>query len=216
MDTLPPPRIDLLVHAPSPASYRPVLEQLLEPSQQLSTLLAPQLHARIAALPASNRPKSYAELIDLAKQTVDSWDVEDQAAFLAAHPRIGETKGLSQASAGEQAPQQGQQATPAQVLKRLQVRSRVNQPRVCVMASPAPEELTLLGSVGHPHAQVLNSLYEDAFPGLRYITFVNGRSRAEIVPELEVRGQTRFTAFQPSSAAPAALDPLDCWLAASD
>ncbi|KWU45458.1 putative OHCU decarboxylase protein [Rhodotorula sp. JG-1b] len=152
MDTLPPPRIDLLVHAPSPASYRPVLEQLLEPSQQLSTLLAPQLHARIAALPASNRPKSYAELIDLAKQTVDSWDVEDQAAFLAAHPRIGETKGLSQASAGEQAPQQGQQATPAQVLKRL---------------------------------QVLNSLYEDAFPGLRYITFVNGRSRAEIVPELE-------------------------------
>lgn len=33
---------------------------------------------------------------------------------------------------------------------------------------------------------MLNSLYEDAFPGLRFITFVNGRSRAEIVPELEV------------------------------
>ncbi|GAA5980185.1 hypothetical protein JCM10908_001566 [Rhodotorula pacifica] len=152
MDGLPPPRIDLLVHAQSPAAYRPVLEQLLEPSPPLSTLLAPQLHARVAALPASSRPKSYAELIDLAQKTVESWDVEDQAAFLAAHPRIGETKGLSQASAGEQAPQQGQQATPAQVLKRL---------------------------------QVLNSLYEDAFPGLRYITFVNGRSRAEIVPELE-------------------------------
>lgn len=122
MDRLPPPRIDLLVHAQSPAAYRPVLEQLLEPSQPLSTLLAPQLHARVAALPPADRPKSYAELIDLARQTVDSWDVEDQAAFLAAHPRIGETKGLSQASAGEQAPQQGQQATPAQVLKRLQVR----------------------------------------------------------------------------------------------
>lgn len=134
MDTLPPPRIDLLVHAPSPASYRPVLEQLLEPSQQLSTLLAPQLHARIAALPASTRPKSYAELIDLAKQTVEAWDVEDQAAFLAAHPRIGETKGLSQASAGEQAPQQGQQATPAQVLKRLQVRARTASFRVCLVA----------------------------------------------------------------------------------
>ena len=58
------------------------------------------------------------------------------------------------------------------------------------MALPEPEELTLLGLYGHPHAQVLNSLYEDAFPGLRYITFVNGRSRAEIVPELEVRVQS--------------------------
>lgn len=33
---------------------------------------------------------------------------------------------------------------------------------------------------------MLNALYEEAFPGLRYITFVNGRSRAEIIPELEV------------------------------
>ncbi|POY71961.1 hypothetical protein BMF94_4970 [Rhodotorula taiwanensis] len=152
MDGLPPPRIELLVHAPSAASYRPVLEQLLEPSPPLSNLLAPQLHERIAALPAGDRPKSYTQLIDLARDIVSSWDVEDQAAFLAAHPRIGETKGLSQASAGEQAPQQGQQATSPQVLKRL---------------------------------QVLNSLYEDAFPGLRYIIFVNGRSRAEIVPEME-------------------------------
>ena len=39
----------------------------------------------------------------------------------------------------------------------------------------------------HARSQVLNSLYEDAFPGLRFITFVNGRSRADIVPEIEVR-----------------------------
>ncbi|KAL1409579.1 hypothetical protein Q8F55_003570 [Vanrija albida] len=31
----------------------------------------------------------------------------------------------------------------------------------------------------------LNALYAAAFPGLRYITFVNGRTRAQIVPELE-------------------------------
>lgn len=31
----------------------------------------------------------------------------------------------------------------------------------------------------------LNTAYEKAYPGLRYITFVNGRTRAEIVPELE-------------------------------
>ncbi|BGP21752.1 OHCU decarboxylase protein [Rhodotorula toruloides] len=152
MNGLPPPRIDILVHSPSPSVYRPVLEQLLEPSPPLSSLLAPQLHERISSLPASSKPKSYSDLLDLAAQIVCEWDVEDQAAFLAAHPRIGETKNLSEASKGEQAPQAGQQATPAQVLKRL---------------------------------QVLNSLYEDAFPGLRFITFVNGRSRAEIVPELE-------------------------------
>jgi len=33
---------------------------------------------------------------------------------------------------------------------------------------------------------MLNALYEESFPGLRYITFVNGRSRAEIIPEIEV------------------------------
>ncbi|WOO79592.1 putative allantoinase 1 [Vanrija pseudolonga] len=31
----------------------------------------------------------------------------------------------------------------------------------------------------------LNALYNAVFPGLRYITFVNGRTRAQIVPELE-------------------------------
>ncbi|WVQ63270.1 uncharacterized protein L199_001421 [Kwoniella botswanensis] len=31
----------------------------------------------------------------------------------------------------------------------------------------------------------LNELYCTIFPGLRYITFVNGRSRAEIIPEFE-------------------------------
>jgi 2-oxo-4-hydroxy-4-carboxy--5-ureidoimidazoline (OHCU) decarboxylase len=31
----------------------------------------------------------------------------------------------------------------------------------------------------------LNGLYEKKYPGLRYITFVNGRSRAEIIPEME-------------------------------
>jgi len=33
--------------------------------------------------------------------------------------------------------------------------------------------------------EVLNALYEQTFPGLRYITFVNGRSREDIIPEIE-------------------------------
>lgn len=141
-DALPPPRIDLLVHSPSPGPYIPVLKLLLEPSPPLEHLLAPQLHSRISSLPASARPKSYAQLIDLAAEVVAAWDVEDQAAFLAAHPRIGETKNLSQASQGEQAPKQGQQGTPGEVLKRLQVRSsacpesRGRQGRSCSSTAP--------------------------------------------------------------------------------
>lgn len=33
----------------------------------------------------------------------------------------------------------------------------------------------------------LNALYEEKYPGLRYITFVNGRTRAEIAEEMEVK-----------------------------
>ncbi|GAA5899928.1 hypothetical protein JCM6882_007004 [Rhodosporidiobolus microsporus] len=169
MDSLPPPRLDLLVHSPSHHAYLPVLSQLLEPSPPLSALLTPQLYETIAALPAADKPKDYHQFLALAQQVVDKWDIEDQAAFLAAHPRIGETKGLSKSSEGEQAPQPGQGVTPGEVLKRL---------------------------------QNLNSLYEQAFPGLRYITFVNGRSRAEIIPELEGLLTLSLPPPSPSSAEP--------------
>ncbi|GAA5977277.1 hypothetical protein JCM5350_002414 [Sporobolomyces pararoseus] len=67
---------------------------------------------------------------------------------------------------------------------------------------------------------MLNAFYEETFPNLRYITFVNGRSRAEIVPELESilglslpppsqdQGEIRFTELkkkvkiQPVGSAP--------------
>lgn len=50
--------------------------------------------------------------------------------------------------------------------------------------------------------QSLNALYEQAFPGLRYITFVNGRTRAEIIPELEVRLLSAFSVLFPFLALP--------------
>lgn len=116
-DALPPPRLDLLVHSPTAASLTPVLEQLLEASPVLSSKLAPDLHATFKQSP----PKTYSELLDTAATLVAKWDVADQALFLASHPRIGETIGLSSASAKEQQPGQGQQQTPGEVLKRLSV-----------------------------------------------------------------------------------------------
>ncbi|GAA6015148.1 hypothetical protein JCM11491_000482 [Sporobolomyces phaffii] len=152
MDHLPPPRISLLVHSPAPSTLVPVLEQLLEPSPPLSNLLAPQLHAHLASLASGAKPSSYAELLDVCQRLVAQWDVLDQAAFIASHPRIGEVSGLSKASESEQGATSGREPTSGHVLRRL---------------------------------TMLNAFYEETFPNLRYITFVNGRSRAEIVPELE-------------------------------
>ncbi|KAK4054871.1 hypothetical protein OIV83_000795 [Microbotryomycetes sp. JL201] len=149
-DRLPPPRIDLLVHAPHYSVLVPVLEQLLEPSPPLRTQLAPQLHQALQA--DSRKPKSYHELLYLAQDLVKTWDVQDQALFLGSHPRIGETSGLSKLSSQEQGPKQGQQQTPSEVMRRL---------------------------------ATLNMLYEEAYPGLRFITFVNGRPRVDIIPEIE-------------------------------
>jgi hypothetical protein len=116
-DSLPPPRLDLLVHSPTPSSLIPVLEQLLEASPVLTSKLAPDLHATFKQAP----PKTYSQLLETAATLVAKWDVADQALFLGSHPRIGETIGLSSASAKEQQPGQGQVQTPGEVLKRLSV-----------------------------------------------------------------------------------------------
>mgnify|MGYP001585369016 CR=1 FL=1 len=124
-DFFPLPRVDLLVYSPSPAAFVPVLSELLEPSPRLTNLLIPQLHATLQALirTPSQLPKTYASLIALCAATVNAWDVDDKAAFLACHPRIGETKGLSAASSAEQGQTSvgAAQGTPGEVLKRLGV-----------------------------------------------------------------------------------------------
>ncbi|OAX41390.1 hypothetical protein K503DRAFT_790828 [Rhizopogon vinicolor AM-OR11-026] len=94
-------------------------------------------------------------LIDRAIAIIHAWNADDQAQFIIAHPRIGENKQLSALSAKEQSG--GLSAT-----------ARVETP---------PEVLERLGH--------LNACYEHVYSGLRYITFVNGRSRAAIAREME-------------------------------
>lgn len=76
--------------------------------------------------------------------------MQDQAAFVAGHPRIGQVANLSRLSAQEQAAK----AAPPEILARL---------------------------------EQLNAFYEKKYPGLRYITFVNGRTRTEIKNEMETK-----------------------------
>ncbi|KAF9462905.1 Oxo-4-hydroxy-4-carboxy-5-ureidoimidazoline decarboxylase [Collybia nuda] len=118
---------------------------LFEPSPTLISRLEPQL----ALLQQS--PSSYSELIDTALATITGWDTSAQSDFIAGHPRIGESKNLSNLSAKEQSGT-GISPTPPEVLARL----------------------------AH-----LNACYEAKYPGLRYITFVNGRPRHAIAEELE-------------------------------
>ncbi|KAI6164451.1 Oxo-4-hydroxy-4-carboxy-5-ureidoimidazoline decarboxylase [Pisolithus thermaeus] len=62
--------------------------------------------------------------------------------------------------------------------KNLSVLSSKEQSGGTSAAAPTPPEVLL-------RLQHLNACYEHVYPGLRYITFVNGRSRATIAEEME-------------------------------
>lgn len=126
------------------------LNILFEHSAILVTRLEPQLHALFSTL-APGTLTSYSQFIDTALDEIGGWDTASQAEFISGHPRIGETKGLSELSSREQGAQ-GVNPTSPEVLARL----------------------------AH-----LNKLYEVKYPGLRYITFVNGRTHASIAEEME-------------------------------
>ncbi|KAG6885113.1 hypothetical protein C0993_005787 [Termitomyces sp. T159_Od127] len=131
------------------SSLTQLLSVLFEHSSVLISTLEPQLTKSLSeAAPLS----SYSELIDKALELIGRWDISLQAQFISGHPRIGETKNLSNLSAKEQGGRPGVNPTPPEVLTRL----------------------------SH-----LNKCYEARYPGLRYITFVNGRSRQAIAEEIE-------------------------------
>ncbi|KZV64659.1 hypothetical protein PENSPDRAFT_745312 [Peniophora sp. CONT] len=117
---------------------------------EASPVLYSDLVLALLQSPSNDIYTSYGTLVDAAITVIKQWPREKQAAFVGAHPRIGEVSGLSALSAAEQASKQ----TPPEVLERL---------------------------------AKLNGLYEVKYEGLRYITFVNGRSRKEIMEEMEGR-----------------------------
>jgi 2-oxo-4-hydroxy-4-carboxy--5-ureidoimidazoline (OHCU) decarboxylase len=123
---------------------------LFEPSPILLSTLEPQL----ASFLKDKQLTSYPQLIDAALDLIASWDASNQSEFIAGHPRIGESKNLSNLSAKEQGAttSSGVIPTPPEVLARL----------------------------SH-----LNACYETKYPGLRYITFVNGRTRLAVAEGME-------------------------------
>ena len=133
------------------------LDVLFEHSPILINTLQPQLSD---ILKKSLRPlESYIQLIDYAIEQITTWDLSAQSQFISGHPRIGETKNLSKLSAKEQQQQQQGSGSSGAVI---------------------PTSPEVLARLSH-----LNACYEIRYPGLRYITFVNGRTRLEIAEEME-------------------------------
>ncbi|KAL5513030.1 hypothetical protein ACEPAH_3428 [Sanghuangporus vaninii] len=134
-----------------------VLSLVFEPSTTLSKNIVPALLERIRnASDERELPGNYAILIDTAIGLVSSLPDDEKAFFIGAHPRIGEVKGLSAMSAAEQ----GQSASTSSDV------------------TPTPPDVLR-------RLACLNAAYEARYPGLIYITFVNGRTRAQIRDELE-------------------------------
>jgi 2-oxo-4-hydroxy-4-carboxy--5-ureidoimidazoline (OHCU) decarboxylase len=107
---------------------------------------------------ASRPLRTYHDFIDVCDQEVQGWEYEQKGRFLYGHPEIGAPK-----VSGLSAKEQGSAQVDPKTLQRW----------VCGKER-ADERL-----------QELNTEYRERYPGLLYLTFVNGRSREAIVEEME-------------------------------
>lgn len=152
------PPIETLTSLP-PASHALILDTLFEPSPALHDLSLPLL--------ARSSFPSYTDLVNAvgaqlvalrSSSAPSSADAAALDAILAAHPRLGEKRVDSAQSRAEQA---------------------------ALRSAPASDPDSAAGEADALRA--LNAEYEAAFPGLRYVVFVAGRGRAEILADMRAR-----------------------------
>lgn len=140
----------------SPATADSPLAHTLGILLESSTVLLNTLVPQLASrLALPPPPVHYTQLIDRAFDVIRGWDDTQRAHFIHGHPRIGEVNNLSRMSAQEQA----------------------GESNKAKAVPTSPDVLRRLA--------FLNRCYERRYPGLVYITFVNGRSRAQIRDEME-------------------------------
>jgi 2-oxo-4-hydroxy-4-carboxy-5-ureidoimidazoline decarboxylase len=115
---------------------------------------------RFLARLAAERPfAGEAELFAAARRVAAAMPPQDQLELVDAHPRIGALPGSVSASSFVEQGYDREAAGAAAEAERARVRSELDR---------------------------LNAAYEQKF-GFRFVIFVNGRSRAEIVPLMEDR-----------------------------
>ncbi|KAF1989907.1 hypothetical protein K402DRAFT_242963 [Aulographum hederae CBS 113979] len=157
MDSLPP-----LPQLP-PNQRTALLDTLFEPCPPLHTLSLPLLSTPTLSFPTySDLIRAIrSQLFSLLKSSKPS-DVEWLDSILRAHPRLGAKKVESKLSRGEQGAMGGGGAGVTEEERREK-----------------EEESEKL--------RVLNEEYENKFPGLIYMVFVNGRSRPVIMEDMRRR-----------------------------
>ncbi|GAC93702.1 thermoresistant gluconokinase [Pseudozyma hubeiensis SY62] len=169
----------------TPEQLSPILLRLLECPKELLSDLSSQSAAAIADLPQDSRPESYEGLLDVARFCVEDepgWEAERRAKFIGGHPRIGAplnapTSELSEESRKEQ--MKGGQVDPAT----LESKYACELPLKLLKDIQISIADSLLVPM-HPGLARLNAIYEAKYPGLRFVTYVAGRSRAAVADEI--------------------------------
>ncbi|EST09618.1 Oxo-4-hydroxy-4-carboxy-5-ureidoimidazoline decarboxylase [Kalmanozyma brasiliensis GHG001] len=141
----------------TPEQLSPILLRLLECPQELLPDLASQSAAAIADLPEDSRPESYEGLIDVAR-----FCVEDEPGW-EVERRAKFIGGHPRIGAPLNAP-----------TSELSEESRKEQMKGGQVDPATLERLARL-----------NAIYEAKYPGLRFVTYVAGRSRAAVADEIE-------------------------------
>ncbi|KAK4154939.1 Oxo-4-hydroxy-4-carboxy-5-ureidoimidazoline decarboxylase [Chaetomidium leptoderma] len=138
------------------------LDLLFEPSADLHTLALPTIRTLSFASYDDLVTTLRTQLLDIASAVADDADGRKRLhAILGSHPRLGESK------QNQQNQQQQQQEEE-------------------VLSGFSREEQAHLRGEGEALAG-LNQEYEERFPGLRYVVWVNGRSREEVMGDMRRR-----------------------------
>ncbi|OJJ50979.1 hypothetical protein ASPZODRAFT_138102 [Penicilliopsis zonata CBS 506.65] len=124
---------------------------------------SPELHTLMAPVLANQTFSSYASLIDAVRGRMSALSAPNSPVDRAVlHGILGSHPRLGRA--------------PASTNEHMSELSKNEQARLNEGAEDQAERL-----------RQLNSEYEDKFPGLRFVTFVNGRSRDVIMTEMRQR-----------------------------
>ncbi|KAK4227765.1 Oxo-4-hydroxy-4-carboxy-5-ureidoimidazoline decarboxylase [Podospora fimiseda] len=158
MSALTLPPIDSLQSLPD-SSITAALDLLFEPSTDLHNLVLPSIKSTPFTSYDALITSVGEKLLELAAAATRP-GVEQQKlhGILGAHPRLGASK-----------PKQGTEEELSEQSKNEQKQLRGGD----------PEEAEKL--------RVLNEEYERKYPGLRYVVFVNGRGRGEIMEDMRRR-----------------------------
>ncbi|CAK7234676.1 hypothetical protein SBRCBS47491_009029 [Sporothrix bragantina] len=167
MSTLSLPPISALATLPD-EEITNILDLLFEPSRELHALSLPAIRA--ACVPTAPTPlASYDALVDIVR-----------AELLTLQSQV--------ATHSEPSPTQARLVAKSHLLAILGAHPRLGAKKV-ESAQSAAEQAQLQQTSEQEAAQLaaLNAEYESSFPGLRYVVFVNGRSRDVIMQNMRER-----------------------------